>query len=129
MKTPANNNPTDAQKSDKMNFCAPIEGTLKADILALKSEFGLTNNADVLAFLLKAYKNPTRSKLELTSAQHVEQFILKELSKPTQKINTHTIKVHMRDEHKTAFNTEKSKEIISKYASEIEAHNLKFAAE
>ena len=129
MKTPANNNPTDAQKSDKMNFCAPIEGTLKADILALKSEFGLTNNADVLAFLLKAYKNPTRSKLELTSKQHVEQFILKELSKPTQKINTHTIKVYMRDKHKTSFNTEESKKIIELYAEEIKTHNEKFAAE
>ncbi len=129
MKTPANNNPTDAQKSDKMNFCAPIEGTLKADILALKSEFGLTNNADVLAFLLKAYKNPTRPKIELTSRQHVEQFILKELSKPTQKINTHTIKVYMNSAHKTAINTDVSKGIIELYAEEIKTHNEKFAAQ
>lgn len=128
MKKQTTNTPADAPKSEKMNFCAPIEGTLKNDILALKSAKNLANNADVLEFLLNAYKNPAGLKTELTSKQKVERFIQTELQTPTQKINTHTIKKYMLGTFDIAINNKVvAEEIIVLYAEEIKEHNAKFS--
>lgn len=108
----------------KVNFCAAIDSDFDATLKGLKDALGLSNNAEILKYLVGFYENPF--KTELSTNQKAELFIQKELLNPTQKINTHTLKKHFLETQGKDINRNNSKEVLELYKAEIDTHNAKF---
>lgn len=109
----------------KVNFCALIDSNFDATLKSLKENLGLANNADVIHALFAFYENPFKSGL--SPKQRIEKFVQSLLISKTEKINTHTIKIHfIVNENGYQPNVNTVKEVLELYSEEIAAHNAKF---